>query len=159
MHALHQETPSNCWPSFDHKSRSVGQSPKSFILNMGPDPFYIHAKFGEDSLKPKKVMRRKPQKLTGIIIKIKIIIIIRKVKPYNYKRTSPRIWGCPNNNNSCTLKAHRFWTESKIRKPAWKLFQHVMDLLFGVIKSILTLKLTKKKRFLGFWPFTWLRAI
>ena len=31
------------------------------MLNMGPDPLYIHAKFGEDSLKPKKVVAKKHQ--------------------------------------------------------------------------------------------------
>jgi len=29
------------------------------MWNMGPDPPYIPAKFGEDSLKPKKVMAKK----------------------------------------------------------------------------------------------------
>jgi hypothetical protein len=35
---------------------SVGQSQISYMWNMRPDPHYIHAKFGEDSLKTKIVM-------------------------------------------------------------------------------------------------------
>jgi len=34
------------------------------MWNMGHDPPYIPAMFGEDSLKPKKVMIKNPQKLT-----------------------------------------------------------------------------------------------
>jgi hypothetical protein len=63
---------------------------------MGPNPPYIPAKFGEDSLKPKKVMAKKPQKLT--------------VHNNNNKNNTDEtvqeqkdismIWRCPNNKNN-----------------------------------------------------------
>ena len=55
---------------------------------MGTDPPYIPAKFGEDSLKPKKVMAKNHR------------IVDEKKKKLQEQKDIPITWGCPNNNNN-----------------------------------------------------------
>ena len=66
------------------------------MWNMRLDPPYIPAKFGEDSLKPKKVMAKKHQN-----------VYQKNKKNKNNKNTDetlqeqkdiPITWGCPNKN-------------------------------------------------------------
>ena len=59
------------------------------MWNMGPDPPYIPHKFRDDTLRPKKVIHEKTQKLTGKKRIIIIIIIKRPLNSYKNKRTSP----------------------------------------------------------------------
>ena len=63
---------------------------------MGPDPLYIPAKFGEDSLKPKNVMAKKHQNVDEKK---------KNNRDNNNKNTDetlqeqkdiPITWGCPN---------------------------------------------------------------
>ena len=65
------------------------------MWNMRPNPRYIPAKFGEDSLKPEKVMAKKHQN-----------VYQKKNKNKNTDETLqeqkdiPITWGCPNNKNT-----------------------------------------------------------
>ena len=61
------------------------------MWNMRPDPPYIPAKIGEDSLKPKRVMAKNHRILNEKIRIIIIIIIIIRIlmKLYKNKRTFP----------------------------------------------------------------------
>ena len=64
----------------------MGQSQKSVMWNMGTDPLYIPAKFGDDAFKPEKVVHEKPdKKFTG---RKRIIRIKRLMNSYKNKRTS-----------------------------------------------------------------------
>ena len=56
------------------------------MWNKGTDPPYIPDKFGDDSLKPKKVMTKKPQKLTVNNNNKKTD------EQYKNKRTSTYMW-------------------------------------------------------------------
>ena len=68
------------------------------MWNMGPDPPYMPAKFGEDALKPKKVMAKNHR------------IVDEKKKNNNNNKNKntdetlqeqkdiPITWGCPNKN-------------------------------------------------------------
>ena len=62
------------------------------MWNMGTDPLYIPAKFGDDTFKPEKVVHEKPdKKLTGRI-RIRIIRIKILMNSYKNKRTSTYVW-------------------------------------------------------------------
>ena len=64
----------------------MGQSQKSFMRNMGTDPIYIPANFGDDTFKPEKVVHEKPDK--KLTRRIRIIRIKRLMNSYKNKRTS-----------------------------------------------------------------------
>jgi hypothetical protein len=75
---------------------------------MWPDPPYIPAKFGEDSLKPKQVMTKNHR-------------ILNSKNNNNNKNNNktdetlqeqkdiPITWGCPNKNMHCEISICQIW--------------------------------------------------
>jgi len=59
------------------------------MWNMGTDPLYIPAKFGDDTFKPEKVVYEKPDKMFTGRIRIRIKILMNS---YKNKRTSTYVW-------------------------------------------------------------------
>ena len=77
------------------------------MWNMRPDPPYIPAKFGEDSLKPKKVMAKNHRILNEKNKNNKNNNNKYTDETLQEQKDIPITWGCPNKNTVETLREQK----------------------------------------------------
>ena len=76
------------------------------MWNMWPEPPYIPAKFGEDSLKPKKVMAKNHRILNEKNKNNKNNNNKNTDETLQEQKDIPITWGCPNNKNTDENNTH-----------------------------------------------------